>query len=182
MIAVDTQILVHAHRAESAWHEPARKHVTDLAESGARWGIPMHCLVEFYAKVTHARLYRPPSTPAQALVQIDSWLASPGLTVLADDAQTWTTARDLLTAARVRGNATYDARIAAVCLRYGVAELWTDDRDFLLFPALRARNPLIDIPGRAEEPRAAWGATAGGRATAARPPRPGRGGARRRSR
>lgn len=31
--------------------------------------------------------------------------------------------------------------IAAICITHGVTELWTADRDFGRFPALRIRNP-----------------------------------------
>jgi predicted nucleic acid-binding protein len=43
----------------------------------------------------------------------------------------------------VRGALIHDARIAACCLTGGVGELWTVDRDFSRFPALKTRNPLI---------------------------------------
>ena len=33
--------------------------------------------------------------------------------------------------------------IAAICLDHGVRELWTADRDFSRFTALRTRNPLV---------------------------------------
>jgi len=36
-----------------------------------------------------------------------------------------------------------DVRIAALCLRHGVTELWSTDRDFSRFPALRVVNPLL---------------------------------------
>lgn len=39
--------------------------------------------------------------------------------------------------------AIHDARIAAICLNHRVAELWTADRDFSVFPGLKTRNPLI---------------------------------------
>ena len=163
MIAIDTQILVYAHRRETRWHERARDRIAELANTGARWAIPLHCLVEMYGIVTRPRVHSPPSTPQETLEQIDLWLESPTLTVLADDARTWTTLRGLLAAGRVTGPACHDARIAAVCLQHGVTELWTDDRDFLRYPALRTRNPLIDVqPGRAGERRVRYRATAGG--------------------
>lgn len=40
------------------------------------------------------------------------------------------------------GPAVHDARVAALCLAYGVRELWTADRAFGRFPALRVRDPL----------------------------------------
>jgi predicted nucleic acid-binding protein len=45
--------------------------------------------------------------------------------------------------AMARAGAIRDARIAAICLSHGVAELWSADRDFSRFPALAVRNPLI---------------------------------------
>jgi toxin-antitoxin system PIN domain toxin len=156
VIAVDTQILVYAHRRDSVWHERARERVGELASSGARWAIPLHCLVEVYTNVT--RPIRPDPTPPDiAIAQIDRWLESPSLTVLAEDQATWPFLRDLLRAARIVGPAAYDARIAAVCIQHGVTELWTADRDFLSYPTLRVRNPLVDIqPTRASEARATY--------------------------
>jgi predicted nucleic acid-binding protein len=42
----------------------------------------------------------------------------------------------------VTGPLVHDARIAALCLAHGVTELWTLNRDFSRFPALKTRNPL----------------------------------------
>ncbi len=160
MIAIDTQLLVYAHRQDSPWHRPARERIAELANTGARWAIPLHCLVEFYAVVTRA-LYRPPSTSKQALHQVDCWLAAPSMTVLTEDIHTWAFVHDLATAAAIAGPRIYDARIAAVCLQHGVTELWTHDRDLSRFPALRVRNPLIEVPAtRAGESRRRYGTRA----------------------
>ena len=45
--------------------------------------------------------------------------------------------------AQTRGGAIHDARIAAICVSHGVAELWSADRDFSRFPQIVVRNPLI---------------------------------------
>jgi uncharacterized protein len=117
----------------------------------------MHCLGEFFTAATRPNYYCPPSTPVQAVAQIDAWLEAPSVTVLSEDVQTWATLRGLITAGSIVGPKAYDARIAAVCLQHGVTELWTHDRDFSRFPALRVRNPMIDIhPTGASEPRAAF--------------------------
>ena len=157
MIAIDTQILVYAHRADSPWHGRARPRIGELAASGVRWAIPMHCIVEFFTAVTRPNYYLPASTFGQATAQIDAWLEAPSVSILSEDAQTWSTLRNLLAAGAIVGPKAYDARIAAVCLQHGVTELWTHDRDFSRFPGLRVRNPLIDIhPTRASEPRAVY--------------------------
>jgi toxin-antitoxin system PIN domain toxin len=142
MIAVDTNVLVHAHRRESAFFEPARDSLAKLSGGRAPWGIPFHCLVELYGIVTHPSIWKTPSTPAQARNQIEVWRGAPGLVVLADEATALEHLLDLVLAAQVRGPGVHDARIAAVCLSHGVTEIWTVDRDFSQFPPLRARKPF----------------------------------------
>lgn len=143
MIALDTNILVHAHRRDSPFHAAARQAVKDLAEGPAAWGIPWTCLHEFHGIVTHPRIYTPPSTPAQSVSQIDSWLESPTVQLLSENDLHWKELRDMLVKARVQGPLVHDARIAAICLSHGVHELWSADRDFSRFPKLRLRNPLV---------------------------------------
>ena len=143
MIALDTNLLVYAHRRDAVFHEMARDSVIQLAESGDRWAIPWPCLGEFYSVATGPRHYDPPSTPAKAIDQVDIWLESPGLTVVAENATTWSVLRALLAEAKTTGPRVHDARIAAICLAHGVRELWTADRDYGRFPALRVRNPLV---------------------------------------
>jgi predicted nucleic acid-binding protein len=78
VIAVDTNILVYAHRNDSPFHERARSALESLANGTREWAVP--------------------------------WPSS---------------------------------RIAAICLAHGVAELWSADRDFARFPALRVHNPVV---------------------------------------
>ncbi|HKU98305.1 MAG TPA: TA system VapC family ribonuclease toxin [Vineibacter sp.] len=143
MIAVDTNILVYAHRADSPFHATALRRVTELAEGPATWAIPWPCLHEFLAIVTHRRIYAPPSPLAQALDQVDAWLESPTLAVLAEAATHWPTLRAMLIDARVAGPQVHDARVAALCLQHGVRELWSADRDFTRFGGLTVINPLV---------------------------------------
>ena len=142
MIAVDTNILVYAHREDSPFHAAAAQRVADLAESRAPWAIPWPCLHEFFAIVTHARIYDPPTPPALALGQVDAWLEAPTLVLLAEADQYWTELRSLVTAGGVTGARIHDARIAALCRQHGVRELWSADRDFGRFADLVVANPL----------------------------------------
>jgi toxin-antitoxin system PIN domain toxin len=143
VIAVDTNVLVYAHRRDSPWHEPAYERLSELATGRSPWGIPWSCLHEFAAIVTHPRIYAPPSRPAQAIDQIDAWLESPSVTLLAEGEGYWATLKSLMEEGRVSGPLIHDARIAAVCLLHGVRELWTADRDFGRFRGLTVRNPLV---------------------------------------
>ncbi len=142
MIGVDTNLLVHAHRRDSAFHDAAKRAVAIQAEGRERWAIPLHCLIELYGIATHPSIWKRPSTPAEAVDQIRAWRESPTLLVLAEDPAGTDVLLDLLVRSRVHGPKVHDARIAALCLEHGVRELWTLDREFSRFPALATRNPL----------------------------------------
>lgn len=143
MIAVDTNILVYAHREDSPWHAAALHAVTGLAEGRSAWAILWPCVHEFIAIVTHPRIYRPPTPLAIAIDQVSAWLESPTLVRLAENESYWDALGECLLAGRVAGPQVHDARIAALCLAHGVRELWTHDRDFGRFSGLVVRNPLV---------------------------------------
>lgn len=143
MIAVDTNMLVYAHRADSPFFDQAVKHLRELVEGRRPWAIPWPCLHEFYSTVTHARRYSPPSSLSIATQQISEWLGSPSVRVIAETQTHWSVLQNMLVASDVKGPLVHDARIAAICLQHGVREFWTADRDFSRFPSLNCRNPLI---------------------------------------
>lgn len=143
MIAIDTNILVYAHRADSDWHQPAAVCVRELAEGSISWGIPWPCIHEFLAIATLPKVYAPPSTMHEALTQVDAWLESPVAILLAETENYWDAAKTQLVSGKIRGPMVHDARIAAICLVHGANELWTADRDLSRFTDLKTYNPLV---------------------------------------
>lgn len=143
MIAVDTNLLVYAHRRDSEFNDRAHRCIAELAQGHPRWAVPWPCVHEFYAIATHPRIYDPPSTAAEAAGQIEAWLESPSLVLLAEPDRYWSHLRRVIDAGRIAGPRVHDARIAALCAAHGVRELWTADRDFGRFPELRTTNPLL---------------------------------------
>jgi len=143
MIAVDTNILVYAHRSDHEWHQAARERVRELAESRHRWAIPWPCVHEFLATVTHPRRFSPPTPVAVALEQVEAWSASLRLSLLGETDRHLELLRALLEGGKLVGPRVHDARIAAICLQHGVDVLWTADRDFSRFPSLKVENPLV---------------------------------------
>ena len=142
MIAVDTNILVYAHRGDAPFHDIAARRVKELAEERAAWAIPWPCVHEFLAVVTHPRIFDPPTALTGALDQIDAWLEAPTLLLLAEADEYWLQLRSIVDAGKISGPRIHDARIAALCLQHGVRELWSADRDFSRFPELTVVNPL----------------------------------------
>jgi uncharacterized protein len=143
VIAIDTNLLVYAHRADSPWHEAAAAVVRRLAEGSGAWAVPWPCIHEFLAIVTHPRIYRPPTPLAAALAQVDAWFESPTLTVIGEGSGHWPALKAQATAGRLAGPQIHDARVAAICADHGVREIWTADRDFSRLPEVRAVNPLV---------------------------------------
>lgn len=144
MIAVDTNILVYAHREDAPFHLQALQCITGLAESRTSWAIPWPCLHEFIAITTHQKIFAPPSPIEKALDQVEAWIESPSLVLLAEDHDYWLLLKRLIHASKVSGPRVHDARIAALCLSHGISELLTADRDFGRFRDLKTSNPLVE--------------------------------------
>ena len=117
--------------------------MASLAEGTSFWCIPWPCLYEFFAVVTHRRIYNPPTPVSDALIQMRNWLASPTVVLLSEDESFFETLESLLRESAVNGAAVHDARVAALCLRHGVRKLLSADRDFSRFAGLRTENPLV---------------------------------------
>ena len=143
MIAVDTNLLVYAHREDSEFHAAAKGSVDSLRHQPAAWAIPWPCIHEFIGIVTHPGIYKPASTLSEALGFVDSLFASPQLHLLAESPGYFEKLREISVAARLKGPRIHDARVAALCLHHGVSELWSADRDFSAFSRLKVRNPLV---------------------------------------
>ncbi|HEX3857828.1 MAG TPA: TA system VapC family ribonuclease toxin [Verrucomicrobiae bacterium] len=145
MIAVDSNLLVYAHREDSEFHGAAKELVDGLRRSAAPWAIPWPCVHEFIGVVTHANIYKPPTALETAFDAVKSLAAGDNLHFLSESDGYFEKLRDLALAAKLSGPRIHDARIAALCLHHGVRELWTADRDFSLFPQIKTRNPLMKI-------------------------------------
>ncbi len=143
MIAVDTNVLVYAHRRESQMHDAAASLLKTLAESDTPWAIPWPCCYEFLSVVTNHRIWSDDaSSQDQAWGQLAAWIASPSLRLIGETDDFHEVLERFVRRPRVRGGVVHDARIAAVCVAHGVEAILTRDRDFAPFPELRTRDPF----------------------------------------
>lgn len=147
MIAVDTNLLVFAHREEFPEHPRALEWLTHLGVAGAPWGLPVFCLGEFVRVVTHPRVFDPPSSMEDALLAMSALIQVPSLRVLSPGDRYPTHLTEAVRVGRATGNLAFDAQIAAVCREHGIGRLLTRDRDF-------SRFPWIEIVDLDEEPTA----------------------------
>jgi toxin-antitoxin system PIN domain toxin len=143
VIAVDTNVLVYAHRREATEHTAAAAKLAELATARNAWAIPWPCIYEFYSVVTNRRIWKDAaSTQKQAWSQIEAWTSSPSLRLLSETQDFTAVLGALVERPRLRGPLIHDARVAALCLAHGVEALLTRDRDFSLFPELVTKNPF----------------------------------------
>jgi toxin-antitoxin system PIN domain toxin len=143
MIAVDTNLLVYAHREESPFHVAAKSSLERLADSGLTWGLPWPCVHEFLAVVTNPRLFKTPIPVALALQKMEYFKNCFTLHFLGETESYWLRFKQILIESKMVGPQVHDARIAAICLENGVRTLWTADRDFSRIAGLKLVNPLI---------------------------------------
>jgi len=143
MIAIDTNILVYAHRRDMPLHARAVDAVTECVEGAQMWALPWPVVHEFIAIVSNPRVFKQPSTLPQALDQLRVWCDAPTAVMLSEGDTYLATLTRVLMESQVIGAKVHDARIASLCIEHGVRELWTADRDFSRFGSLRTRNPLV---------------------------------------
>lgn len=141
MIAIDTNLLVYAHRERAPQHRRAREAI-ELASAGLRgWGMAAAVLPEFWSVVTHPASEGRPSTPTQAAAFVRAltdagamvWLPGPGF-----GERLLQAASDLA----VKGPRIFDLQIALAAFEGGATELWTHDAAFITVPGLRVFDPL----------------------------------------
>ena len=137
MIAVDTNILIYAHRSESDRHQICEERLRLIAENDVPWGLPVFCIAEFVRVTTHLRVFSPPTPLSVALDFVDHLLESPSSRLLLPGSNYLSVFRRMSEAAHVSGNLAFDAQIAAVCMEHGVSELVTADRDFARFSGMK---------------------------------------------
>ena len=145
MIAVDTNLLVYAHRRASRHYADAASVIGALAEGRDPWAIPWPCCYEFLSVVTNPRIWGDrASTTDEAWAQLSVWFASPSLRLIAETEDFPEILERFVRRPRVIGGVVHDARIAAICVAHGADALLTRDRDFALFPELQTRDPFAE--------------------------------------
>ncbi len=142
MTAVDTNLLVYAHRAGCVEHATAREAIEHAAGEVDGWCIPLPCLFEFWSVVTHPSCAGGPSSPSVARRFIDSLVVTGRAHLLQPGVNF---AERCLRAAEhlgVTGPRVFDLQIGLLCLEAGVTELLTHDTGFVALPGLRLRDPF----------------------------------------
>jgi len=140
VIALDTNILIYAHRSEMPQHGLALTQLKGIVEGNLPWALPLFCIGEFVRVVTHPRVFSPPTSLEMALDFLERLLESPSARLLAPGDTFMSAFAEACRQAAVRGNLAFDAQVVAVCREHGVTEILTEDRDFARFPGIAPRR------------------------------------------
>jgi uncharacterized protein len=140
MLMPDVNILVYAHREETAGHDRFAAWITEMAVGPEPFAVSELAVHGFLRIVTNPRIFRPPSAMKQAMGFVDSLLARPGCCLLRPGPNHWNIFRQLCERGGLQGKIVADAVHAALAIENG-CEWVTADTDFGRFaPPLRWRH------------------------------------------
>jgi toxin-antitoxin system PIN domain toxin len=140
MIALDTNLLVYAHRSGVAEHKAARIAI-ERAAAGGGWGFAAPVVAEFWSVVTHVSATGRPSSADEARRFLLA-LGEAGAEVWSFGAGFGLRLAQLAADLNVSGNRVFDLQIALCAFEGGARELWTHDARFATVAGLRRVNPL----------------------------------------
>ncbi|MHB8511061.1 MAG: PIN domain-containing protein [Actinomycetota bacterium] len=133
MIAIDTNVLVYAHRDSSPLFDEATKSLRDLFEGKESFCIPVFVVNEFVKVVSSPHAFHPPTPTRLALASIESLLLSEYGSIIYPGPRYFSILQSLIEEVVVSSDMIFDAAIAAVCREHGVNEILTEDRRFAIF-------------------------------------------------
>jgi toxin-antitoxin system PIN domain toxin len=144
MIAIDTNLLVYAHRRATPEHRAARRAIEHARRGGRGWGVAEATLVEFWAVVTHPAPSGRPSTSAEATSFVEglkaagclAWAQGPAFA-----SRLFRIAADL----EVAGARIFDLQIALTARDNGATEIWSHDARFVAVPGLTLVDPIRQL-------------------------------------
>jgi hypothetical protein len=141
MRLTDVNVLVYAHRGELAGHDAYRRWLMDVVNGVEAYAVTDFVINGFIRLVTNPRIFRTPSSLADALTFADQVRNRPHAVVVHPGGRHWEIFTRLCRQAGAKGSLIPDAYLAALAIEHG-CELVTADRGFARFPGLRWRHPL----------------------------------------
>jgi predicted nucleic acid-binding protein len=142
VIALDTNLLIYAHRENTPEHPKARKAILEALNHADGWGICLPTIAEFWSIVT--RSGHPGGASSATTVNHffhyllteghgHVWTPGPGF---GERLMRWAAAL------KVRGLRIFDLQIALIAFEHGAREIWTHDHSFISVPAVKVRDPF----------------------------------------
>ena len=142
MIAIDTNLLVYAHRSTVPEHEAAQRAIERAARDRRGWGIALPSVAEFWSVVTHPASSGRPSTAEEASGFFEALITDAGAKLWMPAAGHWSRLVRLASELEVAGPRVFDLQIGLTAFDNGAVEVWSHDDAFVTAPGLRLHDPL----------------------------------------
>lgn len=141
MIAIDTNLLIYAHRSTTAEHRAAKAAIERALNSAGGCGIALPSIAEFFSIVTHRTTSGRPSS-SKAAGEFLASLREAGVEMLTPGPSFAERLIQMAADLSVIGVRIFDLQIGLCALDGGAAELWSHDSNFVRIPGLMTRDPL----------------------------------------
>jgi toxin-antitoxin system PIN domain toxin len=142
VIAIDTNLLVYAHRGAVPQHHAARQAIERAMRDRRGWGAATPSLAEFWMVVTHPSAAGRPSSGEEARAFIEALRHDGAMVIFEPQPRIGVRLLDLALRLGIQGPRVFDLQIGLCALEGGASELWTHDRGFVAPPGLRVLDPL----------------------------------------
>jgi toxin-antitoxin system PIN domain toxin len=141
VILPDANLLLYAEDTLSPQHRVAVEW-WDGCLSGTESVCLCWPVVNAFIRIaTNVRLHTRPLTLDEARERVSSWFAQPCVRLVKPTEIHWRILQEQLVASAASGNLVSDAHLAALAVEHACV-LYSTDRDFARFPALKWVNPL----------------------------------------
>ena len=141
MIIPDANLLIYAHDALSPEHQRANAWWSETLSERESVGLPWIVILAFTRLMTHPQITQHPLSTEQVRGIIEDWLRAPAVHIIQVSNRALPVFFDLLIDARMGGNLSTDALIAAHAREHS-ATIYSNDRDFDRFSGIKWINPL----------------------------------------
>jgi len=141
MLLFDVNVLVYAHREDTANHSTFRDLLERIINSEQAFGFSDLVSSGFLRVVTHPRVFNPPSRIEKALTFINEIRERSNAVLISPGPRHWKIFSSLCKKVEVKENLIPDAYLAALAIEWGCTWV-TTDRDFSRFHDLECKHPL----------------------------------------
>lgn len=139
---IDVNILLYASDESSAFHAKAAELLDRLARGPDLLYLFWPVLMGYLRMSTHPAIFPRPLSVDIATVNVGQLLGLPHARAVGEGDDFWQVYGTVTAGAVVRGNLVSDAHLVALMRENGVGTLWSHDRDFRKFEAVRVRDPF----------------------------------------
>jgi toxin-antitoxin system PIN domain toxin len=136
----DVNVLLYAHREDTAQHAVCHQWLLTTMKSEAPFGLSETVLSSVVRIATHPKIFKQPSRLDVVLAFTAGLLAQPNAMTVRPGPRHWDVFTRLCRESGARGNIVADAYLAALAIESG-CEWITTDGDFARFAGLKWRRP-----------------------------------------